>query len=117
MNLPQRQARVDEQVYLDWEARQAEKHEYLDGEVFVMAAASDAHVTVAGNLFMALRTHLRGGPCRVLIFDMKWHVQADNTFFYHGCIRHLCRTRQGAEPGQERAHAGGRSAVARHQHR
>ncbi|WP_225783657.1 Uma2 family endonuclease [Xenophilus sp. Marseille-Q4582] len=82
MNLPQRQPRFDEQAYLDWEAQQAEKHEYLDGEVFAMAGASDAHVTVAGNLFMALRTHLRGGPCSVFISDMKLHVQADNAFFY-----------------------------------
>ena len=67
MNLPQRQPRFDDQAYLDWEAQQAEKHEYLDGEVFAMAGASDAHVTVAGNLFMALRTHLRGGPCSVFI--------------------------------------------------
>lgn len=82
MNLSQRQPRFDEQAYLDWEAQQAEKHEYLDGEVFAMAGASDAHVTVAGNLFMALRTHLRGGPCSVFISDMKLHVQADNAFFY-----------------------------------
>ena len=32
-----------------------------------MAGASDAHVTLAGNVFMALRNHLRGGPCSVFI--------------------------------------------------
>lgn len=74
--------RFDAAAYLDWEARQTEKHEYLDGEVFAMAGASRAHATVAGNIFMALRNHLRGGPCSVFIADMKLHVQADNAFYY-----------------------------------
>ncbi len=68
--------------YLAWEAEQAEKHEYIAGEVFAMAGASDAHVTVAGNLFAALRTQLRGKPCRVYIADMKLQVGAADAFFY-----------------------------------
>ena len=57
------------------------KHEYHDGEVFAMAGASDAHVTVAGNVYMALRNHLRGSPCSVFISDMKLRVEEDNAFF------------------------------------
>lgn len=82
MTLPATKAPFDATAYLDWEAAQAEKHEYLDGEVFAMAGASEAHVTMAGNLFMALRNHLRGGPCSVFISDMKLQVAADNAFFY-----------------------------------
>ncbi|HQQ71892.1 MAG TPA: Uma2 family endonuclease, partial [Alicycliphilus sp.] len=82
MNLPAHQHRFDAQAYLDWEAEQAQKHEYFDGEVFAMAGASDAHVTIAGNLYMALRNHLRGGPCSVFISDMKLRVEEDNAFFY-----------------------------------
>ena len=44
-------------AYLDWEDEQSEKHEYLNGEVFNMAGASEAHVTIAGNVFVALRNH------------------------------------------------------------
>ena len=69
-------------AYLNWEAEQADKHEYLNGEVFAMTGASDAHVTIAGNLFIALRQHLRGGPCSVFISDMKLQVEAANAFFY-----------------------------------
>lgn len=72
----------DAHAYLAWEADQAVKHEYLDGEVFAMAGASRAHVTIAGNVFMALRGHLRGGPCSVFIADMKLRVEADNAFYY-----------------------------------
>jgi Uma2 family endonuclease len=68
--------------YLAWEQQQASKHEYLRGEVYAMAGASDAHVTIAGNLFAALRAHLRGGPCRTYIADMKVEVDAVNAYFY-----------------------------------
>ncbi len=68
--------------FLDWEARQAVKHEYLAGEVFAMAGARDAHVTVALNVATLLKAHLRGGPCRVYIADMKLRVAAAEAFFY-----------------------------------
>lgn len=74
--------RFDAPAYLAWEAGQTEKHEYFNGEVFAMADVSDAHVTVAGNLYMALRSHLRGSPCSVYISDMKLQVQANNAFYY-----------------------------------
>lgn len=68
--------------YLAWEAEQNEKHEYLAGEVFAMAGASEAHVTIAGNVYSALRNHLRGQPCRAFISDMKLEVAAADAFFY-----------------------------------
>lgn len=82
MSLPAPQPVFDAQAYLAWEAVQSTKHEYHDGEVFAMAGASDAHVTVAGNVYMALRNHLRGSPCSVFISDMKLRVEEDNAFFY-----------------------------------
>lgn len=82
MSLPAPQPFFDAQAYLAWEAEQSTKHEYHDGEVFAMAGASDAHVTVTGNVYMALRNHLRGSPCSVFISDMKLRVEEDNAFFY-----------------------------------
>jgi Uma2 family endonuclease len=82
MSLPAPQPFFDAQAYLAWEAEQSTKHEYHDGEVFAMAGASDAHVTVALNIAMALRNHLRGSPCSVFISDMKLRVEEDNAFFY-----------------------------------
>lgn len=82
MNLPARQPYFDAQSYLDWEEQQPEKHEYWAGEVFAMAGASDAHVTIALNVAMALRSHLRGSPCSVYISDMKLQLQQDKAFFY-----------------------------------
>ena len=68
--------------YLIWEAAQPERHEYLDGEVFAMAGAEDRHVTVAGNLYIALRQNLSGSPCRTFMSDMRLHVAAANSYFY-----------------------------------
>jgi Uma2 family endonuclease len=82
MNEPAAKLPFDAAAYLDWEARQPSKHEYVRGEVFAMAGASDAHVTVALNIAMALRSHLRGGPCGVYISDMKLRVEKEDAFFY-----------------------------------
>ena len=68
--------------YLQWEATQPDRHEFIDGEVFAMAGAEDRHVTVGGNLYMALRQHLSGSPCRTFMSDMKLHVAAANQYFY-----------------------------------
>jgi Uma2 family endonuclease len=68
--------------YLSWEASQPERHEFIDGEVFAMAGAEDRHVTVAGNLYITLRQHLNGTPCRTYMSDMRLHVTAANSYFY-----------------------------------
>jgi len=71
--------------YLAWEELQEVKHEYVNGEVYevyAMTGARDAHVTVAGNVFALLKSHLRGTPCRTYIADMKLWVEAANAYFY-----------------------------------
>ena len=68
--------------YLAGEAVSPIRHEYVAGEVFAMAGATEEHATIAGNLFAMLRAHVRGGPCRVYIADMKLRVATANAFFY-----------------------------------
>lgn len=70
------------EAYLAGEKDNKTKHEYVNGEVFAMVGAKDAHVTVAGNLFALLRNHVRGGPCRVYMEDMKVSVESANAYFY-----------------------------------
>ncbi len=76
--------------YLIWEAAQAERHEYNDGEVFAMAGAEDRHVTVTMNLAFALRQHLGGTPCRTYMSDMRLHVAAANSYFYPDVLVTCC---------------------------
>lgn len=82
MSSPLPRARFSPEDYLAWEATRETKHEYLDGEVFDMVGAKDSHTLVAGNVFVALKLHLRGRPCQAYISDMKLRVEADNAYFY-----------------------------------
>ncbi len=82
MSIPQLKTPFDATAYLDWEQHQTQRHEFIDGEVFAMSGASDAHVTVTLNLASLLRSHVRGTPCRVYMADMKLRVEAADAFFY-----------------------------------
>ncbi len=74
--------------YLTRENDGEQRHEYLDGEIVAMTGASEAHNVIAGNLFTAFRTHLRGTPCRAYMGDMKLQVEAANCFFYPDVLIH-----------------------------
>ena len=70
------------EAYMAWEAEQAERHEFLGGEVFAMTGARATHNTIALNIALALRDALRGTPCRVFIADMKLQVAPADASFY-----------------------------------
>lgn len=82
MAVPQPEFRFDATSFLAWEAEQAERHEFVDGEVYAMAGCEDAHNRVALNIAAALKTMLSGTPCRTFISDMKLHVDAAAAYFY-----------------------------------
>lgn len=82
MGLPQRQVVMTAAEFIEWEYGQPEKHEFVAGEVFAMAGAKRRHVVVTGNAFSLLKNHLRGGPCRAFMLDMKLKVQAADAVFY-----------------------------------
>lgn len=70
------------EVYLAQEQDSPIKHEYRNGEVYAMAGASDAHVTLALNMATQLRNHVRGSGCRVYMSDMKAQIDAANCYYY-----------------------------------
>ena len=76
------QRRFSAEDYLAWEATQAEKHEFVAGEVFAMTGARREHVVVSLNIAMALQQRLRGGPCQTFIADLKLRVESVDAFFY-----------------------------------
>lgn len=47
-----------------------------------MAGACDAHVTIAGNLFALLRSHVRSSGCRGYMSDMKARIETLDIFYY-----------------------------------
>lgn len=70
---------IDE--YLELEKESPVRHEYVGGEIFAMAAASDRHNRVAGNIYALLWPALRGGPCRIYMSDMKVQISDDQVFY------------------------------------
>lgn len=56
--------------YLLLERTSDEKHEYIAGLVYAMAGASLHHNLIAGNLFAALHSQVRGTPCSAFMADM-----------------------------------------------
>ena len=73
---------ISKEEYLLQEEDSSIKHEYIDGEIYAIASASDAHVTISLNLASALRNHVRGSGCRVYMADMKADIETANIYYY-----------------------------------
>ena len=68
--------------YLALEARSPVRHEYIAGEIFAMTGASIRHNVIALNFASALRSHLKGTPCRALIEGVKLRLRKEQSYFY-----------------------------------
>ncbi|MDJ0633335.1 MAG: Uma2 family endonuclease [Xenococcaceae cyanobacterium MO_188.B29] len=70
--------------YLKLEQDAEIRHEYLAGQLYAMAGASEAHNLIVTNLIAILRPHLRGSSCRAFVSDMKVKVktQKADIFYY-----------------------------------
>lgn len=79
MGLPQAKLTLND--FLDWENRQATRHEFVGGEVFAMVGARRVHGLAVLNIAAELKQQLRGSPCRTFIEGMKLQV-ADDTLLY-----------------------------------
>jgi len=82
MALPQTETRFSRDDFLQWEANQPTKHEFVQGEVFAMVGARQEHVLVALAVAARLREHLRGTRCRAYTSDMKLDLVAADMVFY-----------------------------------
>lgn len=102
MSVPSQKIPVSVEAYLEGEARAEIKHEYLAGELYAMTGASAPHNLIAGNLFSALHAHLRGGPCRVFMSDMKLRLRdALDDYFYYPDLMVTCRPEDNARYWRE----------------
>ena len=76
---PKRYVSVAE--YLAGELESALRHEYVQGEVYAFAGASDRHNRIALNIASRLNAHLESDSCEVFMSNMKVRVSAD-VFYY-----------------------------------
>ncbi|MDI1232374.1 MAG: Uma2 family endonuclease [Methylobacter sp.] len=80
MGLTYANNKISAEEYLRGELVAEFKHEFIDGEVYAMAGASENHNLLSGNIFAELKNQLKDTPCRTFIADMK--VKVNNDFFY-----------------------------------
>jgi len=80
--------------YLTGEEVGEMKHEYVAGDVYAMAGITREHNEIAQNIAFAIRSHLRGSPCRVFISDIKVRLAAPGEdVFYYPDVMVGCDTR------------------------
>lgn len=71
MALPNSELCLTIDQYLEFERQSEERHEYLDGDIWVMAGESGAHADICTNLTTIVGLHLRGTRCRARSKDTK----------------------------------------------
>ncbi|MBD2483650.1 Uma2 family endonuclease [Planktothrix sp. FACHB-1365] len=79
---PQYPQKMTVEAYLEWEATQELRHEYVDGKILAMTGGSIPHNDIALNLYTALRPHLRQRGCRVNVSDVKVQTHQNSRYFY-----------------------------------
>jgi Uma2 family endonuclease len=73
---------MTEAEYLEFERSSELKHEFLNGDVFAMTGASEEHNLISVNVITALKTQLRGKPCKVYPSDMRVKITATDLYTY-----------------------------------
>jgi Uma2 family endonuclease len=68
--------------YLEWERGQTQRHEFLNGNVFLMAEGTRRHSLIAENLKAELRSQLRNNDCEVHGSDMRVLVEVTGLYTY-----------------------------------
>lgn len=68
--------------YLALERRTDQRHEYFDGEVFLMAGGTPRHAKVLSNANVALGAALGDRPCQAFSSDLKIRIPATGLATY-----------------------------------
>lgn len=78
----QNDRKMTAEEYLEWEAKQEFRHEYIDGEILAMTGGSLPHNDIALNFYRALYPHVRQRGCRVNVSDAKVQARKNSRYFY-----------------------------------
>ncbi|WP_293127161.1 Uma2 family endonuclease [Microcoleus sp. bin38.metabat.b11b12b14.051] len=73
---------ISPEEYLKLEELSPIKHEYIRGEVYAMAGATESHVTICVNLVKTLTDHVRGNGCNLYTGDMKARIDTASIYYY-----------------------------------
>jgi len=81
MSVSRKPELLDVREYLEAEKDSRVRHEYIEGQIYAMAGASDRHNRISINLTSGLDSQLGDGPCEVFMADMKVWV-SESVFYY-----------------------------------
>lgn len=81
MGLAKLKTKISADEYLEGEKHRRIRHEFISGEIYAMAGASERHHRIALNLATSLDAHLENSACNVFITDMKLKIN-EETFYY-----------------------------------
>lgn len=66
--------------YLEIESASAERHEYFDGEMFLMSDGTEEHALLGANIIIEIGIQLRGSKCR--LYSNNFRVLIPRTGLY-----------------------------------
>jgi Uma2 family endonuclease len=73
---------ITPEEYLEREREADTRSEYVNGQVFAMAGATDSHNLITLNVAGELRGALKGKACRTYAMDMRVQVTTAGSYFY-----------------------------------
>ena len=73
---------ISPEAYLEQEETAAERHEYFDGGISLMAGGTHNHEMIRGNLLTALHQHGRSRKCIAFGSNMKILVKQNGLYTY-----------------------------------
>jgi len=92
--------RLTPEEYLALERKAEYKSEYLAGEMFAMAGASERHVSIVANVMYLLVGQLKGRPCKAYASDMRVRVSPTGLYTYPDVVV-VCGQPQFADEQQD----------------
>ncbi len=88
MALPVKDKRYTAEEYLELERQAEYKSEFVNGEIFALAGASEPHNLISTNCTGELRQQLKGKPCKLYSSDMR--VQSESRRYTYPDVLVVC---------------------------
>jgi Uma2 family endonuclease len=77
---------ISPEEYLELEQAATEKHEYYQGEIFLMSGASKKHNEIYSNMFTDIGHKLKGKGCKPYGSDFRVHIPKNTLYTYPDII-------------------------------
>ncbi|NJN73312.1 MAG: Uma2 family endonuclease [Limnothrix sp. RL_2_0] len=73
---------ISPEEYLAQEEQSTDRHEYINGEIRLMAGGTPKHSQLSGNLFFALKLALKKRPYLVFLADQRLWIPSQQIYTY-----------------------------------